>query len=68
MPLEMFQTTNLTRNAPQVSGGASNPASCSAFPGAFSPLVAMLIEQLGFDGVYIPAASSPPILVCPTSV
>jgi len=23
------------------------------FPGAFSPLVAMLIEQMGFDGVYI---------------
>ena len=23
------------------------------FPGAFSPLVAMLIEELGFDGVYI---------------
>src|SRR5439155_15488765 len=26
------------------------------FPGAFSPLVAMLIEQLGFDGVYISGA------------
>lgn len=23
------------------------------FPGAFSPLVAMLIEQMGFDGIYI---------------
>jgi methylisocitrate lyase len=23
------------------------------FPGAYSPLVAMLIEELGFDGVYI---------------
>src|SRR5438552_1530989 len=27
------------------------------FPGAFSPLVAMLIEQLGFDGVYISGAA-----------
>src|SRR5256885_16123259 len=26
------------------------------FPGAFSPLVAMLIEQIGFDGVYISGA------------
>src|SRR5436190_18776120 len=26
------------------------------FPGAFSPLVAMLIENLGFDGVYISGA------------
>lgn len=26
------------------------------FPGAFSPLVAMLIEQLGFDGVYCSGA------------
>lgn len=26
------------------------------FPGAFSPLVAMLIEELGFDGVYISGA------------
>jgi methylisocitrate lyase len=26
------------------------------FPGAFSPLVAMLIEQLGFDGVYVSGA------------
>jgi methylisocitrate lyase len=26
------------------------------FPGAFSPLVAMLIERLGFDGVYISGA------------
>jgi methylisocitrate lyase len=27
------------------------------FPGAFSPLVAMLIEELGFDGVYISGAA-----------
>src|SRR5437763_16450116 len=26
------------------------------FPGAFSPLVAMLIENLGFEGVYISGA------------
>ena len=26
------------------------------FPGAFSPLVSMLIEQIGFDGVYISGA------------
>src|SRR5437016_11289894 len=26
------------------------------FPGAFSPLIAMLIENLGFDGVYISGA------------
>ncbi len=26
------------------------------FPGAFSPLVAMLIEELGFDGIYISGA------------
>src|SRR5512146_434390 len=26
------------------------------FPGVFSPLVAMLIEELGFDGVYISGA------------
>jgi methylisocitrate lyase len=26
------------------------------FPGAFSPLVAMLIEELGFDGVYVSGA------------
>src|SRR4051812_18340209 len=26
------------------------------FPGAFSPLVAMLIEQIGFDGIYISGA------------
>src|SRR3954451_625553 len=26
------------------------------FPGAFSPLVAMLIEQIGFDGIYISRA------------
>lgn len=26
------------------------------FPGAFSPLVAMLIEQIGFDGVYVSGA------------
>jgi methylisocitrate lyase len=26
------------------------------FPGAFAPLVAMLIEQIGFDGVYISGA------------
>src|SRR5437763_5541844 len=26
------------------------------FPGAFSPLVAMLIENIGFEGVYIPGA------------
>src|SRR4051812_38595155 len=26
------------------------------FPGAFSPLIAMLIEQIGFDGVYISGA------------
>src|SRR6476646_8260455 len=26
------------------------------FPGAFSPLVAMVIEQIGFDGVYISGA------------
>src|SRR3954452_7428127 len=26
------------------------------FPGPFSPLVAMLIEQIGFDGVYISGA------------
>lgn len=26
------------------------------FPGAFSPLVAMLIERLGFDGIYISGA------------
>src|SRR5438067_9537762 len=26
------------------------------FPGAFSPLVAMLIEELGFEGVYISGA------------
>ncbi len=28
------------------------------FPGAFSPLVAMLIEELGFDGVYISGAAT----------
>src|SRR5437588_8157991 len=26
------------------------------FPGAFSPLIALLIEQIGFDGVYISGA------------
>lgn len=26
------------------------------FPGAFSPLVAMLVEELGFDGVYVSGA------------
>jgi len=26
------------------------------FPGAFSPLVAMLVEQIGFDGVYVSGA------------
>src|SRR5881275_2108088 len=26
------------------------------FPGAFSPLVAMLIERIGFDGVYVSGA------------
>ena len=26
------------------------------FPGAFSPLVSMLIEEIGFDGVYISGA------------
>jgi methylisocitrate lyase len=26
------------------------------FPGAFSPLVAMLIEELGFDGIYVSGA------------
>ena len=26
------------------------------FPGAFSPLVSMLIEQIGFEGVYISGA------------
>jgi methylisocitrate lyase len=27
------------------------------FPGAFSPLVSMLIEQIGFDGIYISGAA-----------
>ena len=27
------------------------------FPGAFSPLVAMLVEELGFDGVYVSGAA-----------
>jgi len=27
------------------------------FPGAFSPLVSMLIDQIGFDGVYISGAA-----------
>ncbi|MEQ8838632.1 MAG: isocitrate lyase/phosphoenolpyruvate mutase family protein, partial [Lacipirellulaceae bacterium] len=27
------------------------------FPGAFSPLVAMLIEEIGFEGVYISGAA-----------
>jgi len=35
---------------------ALNSNTLLRFPGAFSPLVAMLIEQMGFDGVYISGA------------
>src|SRR3954471_18494168 len=35
---------------------ALNSGNLLRFPGAFSPLVAMLIEQIGFDGVYISGA------------
>jgi methylisocitrate lyase len=35
---------------------ALNSGKLLRFPGAFSPLVAMLIEQIGFDGVYISGA------------
>ena len=35
------------------------------FPGAFSPLVAKLVEELGFDGVYVSGAvlSADPFLL-----
>src|SRR3954466_6425847 len=35
---------------------ALNGGKLLRFPGAFSPLVAMLIEQIGFDGVYVSGA------------
>src|SRR3954466_16196916 len=35
---------------------ALNRGKLLRFPGAFSPLIAMLIEQIGFDGVYISGA------------
>src|SRR3954466_1687293 len=35
---------------------ALNGGKLLRFPGAFSPLVAMLIEQIGFDGIYISGA------------
>ena len=36
--------------------GALASGKLQRFPGVFSPLVAMLIEELGFDGVYISGA------------
>ena len=41
------------RRLPRAS---SPPGSCSAFPGAFNPLSARLIEEKGFEGVYISGA------------
>ncbi|MEM6733737.1 MAG: methylisocitrate lyase, partial [Myxococcota bacterium] len=35
---------------------ALNAGELLRFPGAFSPLVAMDIERIGFDGVYISGA------------
>lgn len=36
-------------------------------PGAFNPLSARLIEQKGFEGVYVSGPSSAPTSGCPTS-
>src|SRR5215475_5841321 len=35
---------------------ALNSGKLLQFPGAFSPLVSMLIERIGFDGVYVSGA------------
>lgn len=37
-------------------------------PGAFCPLVAKLVAEIGFDGVYVPGRPSRPNLGYPTSV
>jgi methylisocitrate lyase len=37
------------------------------FPGAFSPLVAKLVAEIGFEGVYVSGAALSADLGCPIS-
>jgi methylisocitrate lyase len=52
----MLHATATARDKRKTFRAALNSGQLLRFPGAFSPLVAMLIEELGFDGVYISGA------------
>ena len=56
MPLEMLFQTTQPHEKRAALRSALKYGKLLRFPGAFSPLVAMLIEQLNFDGVYISGA------------
>ncbi len=47
-------------------GGLSS-GKIQRLPGAINPLTAKLIQEIGFEGVYVSAARSPPRSDCPTS-
>src|SRR5437773_2318472 len=51
----LFQATSVSQKRTALRA-ALNSNKLLRFPGAFSPLVAMLIENLGFEGVYISGA------------
>jgi methylisocitrate lyase len=52
----MLHATATARDKRKTFRAALASGQLLRFPGAFSPLVAMLIEELGFDGVYISGA------------
>jgi len=52
----MQETTNTSAERRQAFRAALNSGKLLRFPGAFSPLVAMLIEEIGFEGVYVSGA------------
>src|SRR4051812_8748454 len=51
----LFQTTTPAEKRASLAT-ALRSGKLLRFPGAFSPLVSMLIERLGFDGVYVSGA------------
>src|SRR5262245_48810516 len=55
MPQMLFEATKSSEKRIDLRA-ALKSGKLLRFPGAFSPLVAMLIENLGFDGAYISGA------------
>ncbi len=52
----MLETINTPAERRQAFRAALASGKLLRFPGAFSPLVAMLIEEIGFEGVYVSGA------------